>query len=589
VQRENRRLAAIVAADIAGYSRLIGRDEEGTLRALRAHRRELVDPKIAEYGGRIANTAGDSLLLEFPSAVDAVRCAIAVQQGMTERNRGTEADRQISFRIGINVGDVIAEGDDLLGDGVNIAARLQEIAEPGGICVSHRALEDVQDRIAVVFDNLGQQSLKNIVRPVTVWRWVADAGGTPAASPIDVSKPVQGFAGRPAIAVLPFDNLSKDEEHEFLADGIAEDILTRLAMWRWLPVIARNSSFIYKGRSVDLKNVGRELGARYVLEGSVRKAGNRVRITGQLIDTDTGHHVWAQRYDRELDDIFALQDEITDAIVAALEPAVGRAEMQRAHRRNPQNLDAWDLYQRGKSSLIKTTREDMQHAIELFRQSSVADPEFASPLAAIAVAEFIKLTVGFNDGAGLSPAAHQAATRAVLLDDLDPFAHVGLGYASAFTGQHDAGILAAQRAIEINPSFALGYHCLAGARFLNGEHNEAAEAAQVAIRISPNDPWLFLFFGVLSASHYMRGDHEQALETVNFAVRRFPWYASTHRWHAVALAQVGRLDEATSALGRFLGLSPNYTLEIARHSYPFRRESDLAHYLDGLRKAGLSE
>jgi adenylate cyclase len=300
-----------------------------------------------------------------------------------------------------------------------------------------------------------------------------------------------------------------------------------------------------------VKDVGRELGARYVLEGSVRKAGNRVRITGQLIDTETGHHVWAQHYDRELDDIFALQDEITDAIVAALEPAVGRAEMQRAHRRDPQNLDAWDRYQRGMSYLIRTTREDMRHAIELFRQASVADPEFASPLAAIAVAEFIKLTVGFNeDHAGLAPAAHEAAMRAVKIDDLNPFAHVGLGYASAFTGQHDAGILAAQRAVEINPSFALGYHCLAGARFLNGEHDEAAEAAQVAIRLSPNDPWLFLFLGVFSASHYMRGDHEQALETVNFAVRRFPWYASTHRWHAVALALAGRLEEARSALDK---------------------------------------
>jgi adenylate cyclase len=494
---------------------------------------------------------GDGLLAEFPSVVEAVQCAVDIQEQMAARQAGVADERRIRLRIGVNLGDIIIEGQDIYGDGVNVAARLQGLAAPGGICVSGTIYEEVRNRIAISFDDLGQQSLKNIVRPVTVWRWVADPGETTAASPIDVSKPVQGFADRPAIAVLPFDNLSKDSEHEFLADGIAEDILTRLAMWRWLPVIARNSSFTYKGRSVDVKDVGRELGARYVLEGSVRKAGNRVRITGQLIDTETGHHVWAQHYDRELDDIFALQDEITDAIAAALEPAVGRAEMQRAHRRDPQNLDAWDRYQRGMSYLIRTTREDMRHAIELFRQASVADPEFASPLAAIAVAEFIKLTVGFNeDHAGLAPAAHEAAMRAVKIDDLNPFAHVGLGYASAFTGQHDAGILAAQRAVEINPSFALGYHCLAGARFLNGEHDEAAEAAQVAIRLSPNDPWLFLFLGVFSASHYMRGDHEQALETVNFAVRRFPWYASTHRWHAVALALAGRLEEARSALDK---------------------------------------
>ena len=584
-----RRLAAIMAADVVGYARLMGEDETGTLERLKALRRDLVQPSIARRKGRVFKLMGDGLLAEFPSVVEAVQCAVDIQEQIAAREAGIADDRRIRLRIGVNLGDIIIEGQDVYGDGVNVAARLEELADPGGICVSGTVHEEVRNRLAVRFDDLGRQSLKNIVRPVTVWRWVGNPGATTAASPIDVSKPVQGFAGRPAIAVLPFDDLSKDEEHEFLADGIAEDILTRLAMWRWLPVIARNSSFTYKGRAVDVKDVGRELGARYVLEGSMRKAGNRVRITGQLIDAETGHHVWAQRYDRELDDLFALQDEITDAIVAALEPAVGRAEMQRAHRRDPQNLDAWDLYQRGMSHLIKTTREDMQHAVELFRRSSVADPEFASPLAAIAVAEFIKLTVGFNEGhAGMAPAAREAAMRAVTLDDLNPFAHVGLGYASAFTGHHDAGILAAQRAIEINPSFALGHHCLAGARFLNGEHDEAAEAAEMAIRISPNDPWLFLFLGVLSASHYMRRDDQRALETVSFAVRRFPWYASTHRWHAVASAQAGRLDEARSALDKFLELSPDYTLEIARHSYPFRRESDLAHYLDGLRKAGLA-
>ena len=586
----DRRLAAILAADVVGYARLIRADEEGTLAALKALREDLIGPKFARHHGRVVKLMGDGMLVEFASVVDAVRAAVETQQAVAAQNVDKPDDKRIQFRVGINLGDVVIDGDDIHGDGVNVAARLEQLAAPGGVYVSGTVYEAVRDRVDLAFEDLGDQQVKNIDRPVRVWRWVADAQSTTAASPIDVSQPVQGFAGRPAIAVLPFDNLSRDPEQEFFADGIAEDILTRLAMWRWLPVIARNSSFTYKGRAVDVKDVGRELGARYVLEGSVRKAGNRVRISGQLVDTETGHHAWAERYDRELDDIFALQDEITDAIVAALEPAVGRAERQRAQRRNPQNLDAWDLYQRGMSSLIKTTREDMQRALELFRQSSAADPDFASPFAAIAVTEFVKLTMGFNeDTAGLSPAAHQAAMHAVGLDDLDPFAHVALGYSSAFSGQYDAGTTAARRAIEINPSFALAYHCLGAARFLNGEPEEGAEALQVAMRISPNDPWLFLFLGALSACRYMSGDYQQSLETVSFAVRRFPWYASTQRWHAIALAQLGRLDEARSALAKFLDFSPNYTMEAARHSYPFRRAADLAHYLDGLRKAGLPE
>jgi TolB-like protein/class 3 adenylate cyclase len=304
--RDQRRLTAIVSADVVGYARLMGRDEGGTLAALKAHLRELIDPKIAEYAGRTVKSMADGMLLEFPSVVDAVRCAVDVQRGMVERNADVPDDRQIRFRIGINVGDIIIDGDDIFGDGVNVAARLQALAEPDGICVSASVREQIRSDLGVLFEDIGEQELKNIERPIRAFA-VRLGDPSSALAGFSVTAPVRGFGGRPAIAVLPFDNMSDDPEQAYFADGIAEDILTRLAMWRWMPVIARNSSFAYRGKAIDLKQVGKALGARYILEGSVRKSGDRVRISGQLIDTETGHHVWAQRYDRVLTDIFAVR------------------------------------------------------------------------------------------------------------------------------------------------------------------------------------------------------------------------------------------------------------------------------------------
>jgi len=407
---------------------------------------------------------------------------------------------------------------------------------------------------------------------------------------VNISEPVPGFDGRPAIAVLPFNNLSQDPEQEFLADGIAEDILTRLAMWRWLPVIARNSSFTYKGRNTDVKTVGRELGARYILEGSVRKAGNRVRVAGQLIDAETGHHVWADRFDNDLDDVFALQDDITDAVVTALEPAVGRAEMKRAQRKNPTNIDAWTLYQRGIAQLTKTTQEGLDSARDLFRRSIDIDPDFAPPFAGTAIAHFVDKTIGFTaEPVKMMEEAHDAALKAVSLDDLDPFSHAGLAYSSSQTSNHDLAVAAGRRAAELNPSFALGHHALGAALYASGEHDEAIDSLSKAIRISPNDPWLFFFLGALSASYYMRHDYAASIETSGRAVQRFPWYPSTLRWHAVALAQLGRIDEAREVLAKFLELAPRYSMESARNAYVFRRQVDLDHFLDGHQKAGLGE
>ena len=594
--RVRRRLAAILAADVVGYSRQMGADEAGTLARLKVVRAEVVDPAMATYDGRIVKTTGDGVLVEFASVVDAVECAVALQQTMAARNEGADGDA-IVFRIGVNIGDVIVEDSDIYGDGVNVAARLEALAEPGGVCVSGKVYDEVRNKLDLDFDDLGAQTVKNIAEPVPAYRarLAADAAAasTPANVParygvaVDVSTPVPGFGGRPAIAVLPFDNMSNDPDQEYLADGIAEDILTRLAMWRWLPVIARNSSFTYKGRAVDVKEVGRALGARYVLEGSVRKAAARVRVTGQLIDAETGHHVWANRYDRELDDIFALQDEITEAIVAALEPAVGKAKQARAQRRDPANLDAWDQFQRAIWHFNRFTANDFAHAIELSHAAAVKDPGFALPLSAIAAIRVVEALFAWTDDpAATVREAHETAQAAIALDATDAFANAVLAYTNAFAGHHDAAIRAAEAAIDFNPSFAVGYHALGVSRMYNGEPALAGAAIENAIRFSPRDSFLPIWLATLSATHYMRCDFETALEVADRTAQIAPHNPMAHGGRTNALAQLGRLDEARAALATFLELSPNYNTRTARSSGAFREEADFQFYVDGLRKAG---
>jgi adenylate cyclase len=365
--RVDRRLAAIFAGDIAGYSRLMGADEEGTLRQLKAHRKELVDPKITEHRGRIVKTTGDGMLVEFVSVVDAVRCAVDIQRGMAERNADVPADKRIEFRIGINVGDIIIDGDDIFGDGVNVAARLEALADPGGIMVSSVVHDQVRDKLSFGFEDMGEQTVKNIARPIGVHR-VSLADVAPPAKLKSTVAAEPSTANRPSIAVLPFVNMSGDPEQEYFADGISEDIITGLSKLRWLVVIARNSSFSYKGKAIDVKRVSRELGVRYVLEGSVRKGGNRVRITAQLVDAATGNHIWADRYDGELTDVFALQDEITRKAIAAIEPSLLEAEGLRSQHRSPEDLDAWDMVMRANSQFWRLTKGDSETAIAILRR-----------------------------------------------------------------------------------------------------------------------------------------------------------------------------------------------------------------------------
>jgi adenylate cyclase len=373
-----RRLAAILAADVAGYSRLMGADEEGTHGRLKAHLRELVAPKIAEHRGRIVKNTGDGLLAEFPSVVDAVRCAVEIQRGMMDRNADAPEGKRISFRIGINLGDVIVEEHDIFGDGVNIAGRLEGLAAPGGICVSGTVRDHIGDRLPYAFEDIGEQTVKNIARPVRVYRvGFSEPVIVPSAEEHNAAvKTPLPLPDKPSVAVLPFANMSNDPDHEFFAYGIAEDIITALSRYPSLFVIARNSCFTYKGRAADVKQVGRELGVRYVLEGSLRKAGNRIRVTAQLVEAETGKHVWAERYDRDLTDIFAVQDEITEAATIAIAPAIADAELHRALRKPPESLDAWGAYQRGLWHLSKASAEDNALAEKFFQRAIDLDPMF---------------------------------------------------------------------------------------------------------------------------------------------------------------------------------------------------------------------
>ena len=578
-----RKLAAILSADVEGYSRLMRDDEEATVRDIAANR-VLITEIIQQHHGRVVDSPGDNILAEFASVVDAVNGAITIQDEIKKSNADTSEERQMAFRIGINLGDVIEDEGLIYGDGVNVAARLEGLAEPGGVCVSAKVYEEVRGKVETRFEDLGPQDMKNIAEPVRAYRLLLDDTWSIA---VDVSAPVPGFSGRPAIAVLPFDNMSVDPEQEYFADGIAEDILTRLAMWRWMPVIARNSSFTFKGRAVDVKEVGKSLGARYILEGSVRKVGARVRVNGQLIDADTGHHIWAERYDRVLKDIFDLQDEITEAIVAALEPAVSKAEMMRAQRKDTSHLDAWDLYQRGMWHFNRFNKDDFAAGYGFYRRSTELDPGFARPLTGIATIRLLEALLAWSDNpAEALGEAHRLALEAVSFDDAEPMANALLGYTNGYIRQYDDGLAAANRAIELNPSFAVGHHALGMVRMFNGEPAKAIDSIERAVRISPEDLWLPIWLSTLSASCYMMHDYEKALQVARLSIQRAPHYPIGQRSLTNALAQLGRMDEAREALAAFLALSPNYNDETARRSVVFRHESDYEHYSEGLRKAG---
>ena len=585
--RVDRRLAAILAADIAGYSRLMGVDEEGTLRQLKAHRKELVDPKITEHRGRIVKTTGDGMLVEFVSVVDAVRCAVDIQRAMVERNASIPADKRIEFRIGLNVGDIIIDGDDIFGDGVNVAARLETLADPGGIMVSSVVHDQVRDKLSFGFDDMGEQSVKNIARPIGVHR-VSLAEASPLATTqlAAASKSDPAKSSRPSIAVLPFVNMSGDPEQEYFADGISEDIITGLSKLRWFFVIARNSSFAYKGKTVDVKRAARELSVRYVLEGSVRRAGNRVRITAQLIDASTNNHVWADRYDGDLTDIFALQDEITKKVVAAIEPRLLEAEGARALTRAPADLDAWELVARASSIFWRMTPADSEAAISLYREAVRQHREYAPAHSMLAVALLMSGFVGWTTiTANLKDAADLAA-RAAELDGSDPWAHLALGQLATMRRQTDAAVHAFQRALELNPNFAAAHGFLGYALALDGQFEPAVEHLNQALSLSPHDPQNIVFMIGLGQAYYQAGRYNEAVKySQNIAQQRSEHFGA-HRQLCASLAQAGRMEEARATLERLKQLQPNVSLDWVNENLPLTSQA-MKKYLDGFRKAGL--
>ena len=584
MQRENRRLAAIVAADVAGYSRLVGQDEEGTLRALRAHRAELIDPLIEAHGGRIANTAGDSLLLEFRSAVDAVRCAIAFQEGMADRNDDVDAEEQICFRIGINLGDVIAEGGDLLGDGVNVAARIEALTPPGGICIARAVRDQVRDKLDLVLEDLGEHQVKNIARPVRVFR-VPVAGTEPAAAAPASETPL-ALPDKPSIAVLPFENMSGDPEQEYFSDGIAEDIITDLSKASGLFVIARNSAFTYKGRAVNVQEVSRDLGVRYVLEGSVRKAGNRVRITAQLIDGATGGHLWAERYDRDLTDIFAVQDEVTQHIVSALFVKLTRDEQKRVVKKGTVNLEAYDTFLKGREHMLRQTKEANAKAIAMFERVTELDPDFA---AAVALLAFNHVEAYINrwsaDPDRSFELAQELAQRAVALDDTESYAHFALASVYIWAKQHDRAIAESEKAIALDPNFANGYASLGLVLCYAGRSEEAIEALNNAMRLDPHYPDIYLHFLALANFHLER--YDDAIGALTRRLFRKPESDISRVLLASSYGHQGRADEARAEWEKVFEVNPDYSLEHKRQILPYKNPADFEHFADGLRKSGL--
>jgi adenylate cyclase len=580
-----RRLAAILVADMAGYGRLMGLDEAGTVRALREHR-AASDPIIAEHGGRVVKTTGDGILIEFGSVVGAVECALALQQLAAERNEGVAGERRMEWRIGVHLGDVLIEGDDILGDGVNIAARLEGIAEPNGICISDDAFRQVRGKVEVEFADFGEQSLKNIARPLRVYS--VRQTSTPEPRPAPATRPP--LPDKPSVAVLPFTNMSGDPEQEFFADGIAEDVITALSRHPSLFVIGRNSCFTYKGRAVEIRQIGRELGVRYVLEGSLRKAGNRIRVTAQLVEAESGNHVWVERYDRDLADIFAVQDEISQAATISIAPAIAQAEQQRAMRKSPDNLDAWAAYQRGLWHLGNATAADNELAETFFQQAIDLDPTFAGGYRGLAWAQMFSASQFQRRSLKeVQASAGVLARRAVQLDSADAEAHVCLSFWLFREGDGPGALAEAERALALSPNLANAHLAVGAALSRLDRAEESLAPRETSIRLDPCGPQVMIAWDHLVATLYRVGQYERLLDVAQHVIRARPEHPPTYRWLAAALGQLGRTAEARVALEKAIAIGPASFDMYVRNRAPWWSEKDYEHMLEGLRKVGWRE
>jgi TolB-like protein/thioredoxin-like negative regulator of GroEL len=589
--RVERKLAAILAVDVAGYSRLMGEDEEGTLAALRAIRRELGDPKIKEHRGRIVKTTGDGLLVEFASVVDAVRCAVETQREMAMRNAGIPPERRIEFRMGINLGDIIVEDGDIFGDGVNVAARLEALAQPGGICISRVVRDQVRDKLDFTFADMGEQQVKNIARPVRAHRILV---GAEAVAPVGagdaITASARPVAQKPSIAVLPFANMSGDPEQEYFTEGITEDIITNLSRNRAFFVISRSTSFTYKGPAVDVGKVARELGVRYVVEGSVRRAGNRVRITAQLIDAETGHHLWADRYDRELADVFAVQDEIAQSIAGAIAPGIISAEVRHAQHKDPSQLDAWDRTVRAHWHIRRFTQSDLAEACRLLEEAIALDPSNSMALADLAFARHFEAVFGWGEGPAESHARlGEAARKAVAADDSDSMAHTSLAIFELFSGRHEEARRRLHRALDLDPNsmYARGY--LGVSYGFGGDYDAALTNLEEAMRLSPRGPLLIIWHLCKGWAALLAGRDEEAVENATQAAEANPEFPDIYAVLASANGHLGRAGPARAALDQLSRRMPALTVGDERLNRPFAREGDRERFLIGLRKAGLPE
>jgi adenylate cyclase len=585
-----RRLAAILSADAVGYSRLMAVDDVATLRTLEAHRNAIA-ALVRQHDGRVVDAVGDNLLAEFRSVVDAVSSAMAIQSELAVHNDRLPPERRMPFRVGVNIGEVIVDGDRIAGDGVNVAARLEALAGPGEVWLSHSAFEQVEGKLEFDYENMGERSVKNLPRPLRAYRAKTASAASEAA---DRSEPsgqptaltVAGFGGRPAIAVLPFAESGGDPgPHDYLAEGIAEDLTMRLARWRLFPVIGRGSTLAYKGRTPDPREVSRDLGVRYVVAGSVRRAVNRIRVAWELVDATNGHQLSAERYDREFADLFTLQDEIVDAIAAAIEPALrtGTAPPLAA-REPPTSLDAWESFQRGWSRLHRATKKgDVDEAILLFRRAGEADPFFSTAFAAEAVCHCVSILYQWTDSVSTSAAeARRAAERSVALDENDPWAHLALGVVNAYGGDLERAIPAFERAIELNPSLTLAYQGF-GVALTTARPDDAIRILEKGIRLSPRDPFVYLFHHQIAVAQMMAGRYEDAVAAEEKSVRLHADQPHAYRVLAACYGQLGRLDRARAALKKMYELSPNFSLENLRLS---NSQALVERYIEGWSKAG---
>ena len=579
-QRAERRLAAILAGDVAGYSKLMGADEEDTLTRLNLHRREFLEPKIAEHRGRIVKRTGDGVLIEFASAVDATRCAVEIQRGMVGRNEEVPADRRIEFRIGVHAGDIIVEGGDIFGDGVNIAARLESIAEAGGVSISEDVWRQVQGKVDAIFVDTGEQNLKNIARRVRVYRVELNHGN--ATQQTNLSLP-----DGPSIAVLPFQNMSGDVEQDYFCDGMVEDIITGLARIKWLFVIGRNSSFAYKGKSPDIRQVGRDLGVRYILEGSVRRVGTRVRITNQLVDAQTGVHLWAERYDRSLDDVFALQDEITLSVVGAIEPSLRQAEIKRVERKRPSDLNAYDLVLRAIPLAHSVMPDGASRGLALLEQALAREPDYAAAHGYAAWChEILFLRSGFREEDRTAAIRHAHDARVHGRDDATALALAGF-VIGLLEHDHATASDAFEAALSLSPSSAFSYHLGSVIAGWAGNAERAIEWGERALRLSPFDPLSYLAYDSIAIGHFQRGRYVDAVNAARKAIQFNPGFSINFVFLAAPLAKLARLDEARPAVARVLELQPSFSISKQFKSVGCAPELT-AKYTDALIEAGLS-